>query len=358
MIMVGPDPGGMGGISRVAQIWESHGIFERSGIKYITSVCSGDSKLKLFHSLQSIVKFILSLLTNKTAAVYIHTAVRRSFYRKSAYIIIAALLRKRIILHIHPSDFSVFLQNADGIKRALVLFVLKRVGYYVVLTEGMKDFIRERFPDRGVYVLRNPVDVESMNKYINMKRLPNRVLYLGWYVEDKGIYELVDALRMLSGQGIDVSADFYGTKDREQLERYVAERNMSSRITVNGWISGEAKLRILSGCTMLALPSRSEGIPNVILEAMAAKTPIVATQAGGLAEVLRHNENAIITKIKDPEDLGEKILSCLQDEGLRRKIAENAYEEALTKYDITVVGNAMSGILDEILGSSDGPRPD
>jgi glycosyltransferase involved in cell wall biosynthesis len=100
---------------------------------------------------------------------------------------------------------------------------------------------------------------------------------------------------------------------------------------------------------MLILPSHSEGIPNVILEAMATRTPIVATLVGGMKEILRDGENAVIVDVNNPVDLSEKILLLLEDDSLRKRLAENAYQEASEKYDVPVIRNFFRKIIEGAL---------
>ena len=87
-------------------------------------------------------------------------------------------------------------------------------------------------------------------------------------------------------------------------------------------------------------------MPNVILEAMATNTPIVSTLVGGLAEVLRDNVTAVVAREKDAADLACKIKLCLDDPDLRKRIADNAYQEAISKYDIKVLKEEITAILE------------
>ena len=133
------------------------------------------------------------------------------------------------------------------------------------------------------------------------------MLYLGQYYESKGVYELVDAMEILLKTRKDIEVDFYGTKEMERFRRYVEEKGLCEKVRINGWIDDDKKLEALSRSTMLILPSHTEGTPNVILEAMATKTPVVSTWVGGLREILKGGENAIIAEVGNPLDLSQKL---------------------------------------------------
>ena len=100
---------------------------------------------------------------------------------------------------------------------------------------------------------------------------------------------------------------------------------------------------------MLILPSHSEGLPNVILEAMATRTPILSTFVGGLKEVLRDGDNALLFKEKNAEDLSKKIIKLVNDKVLREHISENAYREVVQKYDVEIIRRQFRNILEEAL---------
>jgi glycosyltransferase involved in cell wall biosynthesis len=170
------------------------------------------------------------------------------------------------------------------------------------------------------------------------------LLFLGWYLKYKGIYDLVDAVKIITKMGYNVKVDLCGTYKINNLKNYVIKNNLTN-IKVNGWIYDNEKFNLLYKSTILILPSYSEGIPNVILEAMATKTPIIATSVGGLNEILIDHNNALIVKPKNPVDLSEKILELLENENLREKIATNAYNLAKNNFDISIIKKQFKQIL-------------
>ena len=342
--MVGPTLEGLGGISRVAKIWQESSFFSDFNVIYFASVTDAPAN-RFFFLIKGLVDYTVALITG-CLFVYIHTSSYNSFRRKSLFIFIALLLRAKILLHIHPSHFYLFLSECFALEKKIIYLLLKRIDLFVVLTEEMKRNIQKLFPDKQVMVLRNPVNVEKMKNPGKGNRLPDRLLYLGWYIKEKGVYELVDAIEILLKRGVRIQADFFGAKKIEQLRNYVADKELTEQIRINGWINNGEKLKALYECTALILPSHSEGIPNVILEAMATKTPIIATLVGGLREILRDGENAIIAEVNNPQDLSKKILKCLGNRELRDKISANAYREVCMKYDVEVIKQGFGKIVE------------
>jgi len=343
-IMVGPALEGLGGISRVVKTWQSSSFFSDYNVKYIPS-CTDTLVNRSFFLIKRIFEFTLSLIRGRHL-VYIHTSSHNSFRRKCLFILIAILFGKKIILHIHPTHFAQFLSEVAPLEKKFIFFFLKRIDTFIVLTEEMKEYIQGLFPQKLVIVLRNPINLEKMKNTNGHQRMHNHLLYLGWYVKEKGVYELVDAIEILVRKGIKIHLDCYGTKQVEKLKNFVREKQLTEQISINGWIDDVKKLGMLYKCTMLILASHSEGIPNVILEAMATNTPIIATAVGGLKEVLRDGDNAIIIQPKNHQDLSEKILIALRNPCLRKKISTNAYQDAVNQYNVCIIRRRFRQIIE------------
>jgi glycosyltransferase involved in cell wall biosynthesis len=342
-------PSGLGGIARVLRIWREAGFLAEHKVKYLQS--TADSALaKPAILLKTFFEYLVILLRG-CDLVYIHCAVHRSFYRKILFIYAGLLFRKRIVLHIHPNEFSTFIVDLKPWAKRFVHSLLERIDAFVVLTDILRDDLRRHFPNQTIFVLKNPVNLDETAKDDGLKRERDKIVYLGWYIRAKGVFDLVDAMEVLANQGIRVRLCFYGTKQAGRLKDYVKSKGLCDRITVNGWVSGAEKSEALRTSSMLVLPSHSEGIPNVVLEAMASMTPVVATDAGGLKEVLRDGENAIVAAINNPLDLSSKILRCLHNEELRTRITENAYRDILANYHSEVIKRKLSGIVGTVLRS-------
>jgi glycosyltransferase involved in cell wall biosynthesis len=343
ILIVSPHIEGLGGISKVLAIWRDADFFVGHDVTYIPTT-NDAFRSKLLVAVLAVCKFIINLPGADT--VYIHCAAYTSFYRKSVFILLAGLFGKQCILHIHPNEFYDFIVNAPQLLRKYSLYVLGKIEVFVVLTEELLGRISQMFPGKPVYALRNAVNVKEMMNVQGVRRGETELIYLGWYIREKGVYELVDAIKILKENGIEVHLNFYGTKQIEQLTTYVHENNLNDVVSVHGWIDGEDKLRALHASTLLVLPSHSEGIPNVILEAMATKTPIVATCVGGIKEVLRCGENALIVEVNNAADLSEKIARMLGDRELRYRLAANAYREAKQKYDVSNIKQQFLTIIE------------
>jgi len=86
--------------------------------------------------------------------------------------------------------------------------------------------------------------------------------------------------------------------------------------------------------SIMTLEKAFDGLPNVLIEAMASKTPVVATSVSGIPEAIKDGENGVLVEEKDPKALSKAIQVLLKDEKLRRKFGEAGYRKALEMFDI------------------------
>lgn len=347
ILMVGPDISGPGGISKVIRTWVDNGFFSGFDLFYHTSIkrVKGRGVFTLFKDL---ILFLTRLNSGGAKVVYVHTSSRTSFYRKSLFLIPALIFKTKTVLHIHPSHFYDFLMSLEGIRKRGVFAILRRVTALVVLTDEMQVSMCAVTGNKPVFVLRNPVDVQSFQVDCREKRQDNRLIYLGWFIPEKGVFDLVDAMAMLLESGFDARLEFYGIRGAQKLKQHVKATGVEENVNVNGWVDDQGKMVALRKSAALILPSYSEGLPNVILEAMASQTPILATAVGGMKEILVDGENAVIVKKADPQDLSQKIKLLIEQPELRAKLAENAYREVCEKYDTPVIKNNLRKILRQL----------
>ena len=139
--------------------------------------------------------------------------------------------------------------------------------------------------------------------------------YVGNLTAEKGVDVLVEAMGYLRRQGrcdVDLAVLGSGVMD-ERLHSLVRELGLEDRIRFLGRRPNAEISDWLAACDVFCLPSRREGCPNVVLEALASGRPVVATNVGGVPELL-DNRYGILTPVDDPEALAEGLTCALRRE--------------------------------------------
>lgn len=151
-----------------------------------------------------------------------------------------------------------------------------------------------------------------------------RLGYVGGLHEYKGVFDLASALQQTEGVHLFVAGD---GPARERFEREVGEC-----ATFFGAVPYEAIPAVYQGIDALALPSHTEGLPRVVLEAMAAETPVIATRVGGVPEVIDDGETGVLCDAHDPAALVEAIDRLATDEGRREVLGRNGRVAVETEF--------------------------
>jgi glycosyltransferase involved in cell wall biosynthesis len=192
---------------------------------------------------------------------------------------------------------------------------------YVAVSQGVADAWAPALKAgaQSISVIPNGVDVASQVQ----PEFPNaRPLFLGRMAHQKGVDTLLASLVDAS-----FSVDITGAGPDEALLRLLAEKlGISSRVAFTG-PTRQARAALIR-CSVLVLPSRSEGMPNAVLEAMAVGRAVVATDIPGTREVVVHGETGLLVPPENPLALRAAITRLQGDPALRARLGAAGYERA------------------------------
>jgi glycosyltransferase involved in cell wall biosynthesis len=108
---------------------------------------------------------------------------------------------------------------------------------------------------------------------------------------------------------------------------------------------------LLSALDIFVLSSEIEGLPVAMLEAMAASRPVVATQVGGIPQVIQNGQNGLLVPPKDPTGLAKAILTLIEDGDLRESMAQEGYRTVETRFSVDVVSKQVIALYDDLLAT-------
>jgi glycosyltransferase involved in cell wall biosynthesis len=158
-----------------------------------------------------------------------------------------------------------------------------------------------------------------------LKKTPSATLrlgYLGQIIPVKGVHVAIDAMAQL--RDLPVSLDIYGPTghDTSYSQRCAATAAANERIKIHGAYERSALTRVLQSLDVLVVPSTwYENSPNVILEALAHKTPVITSNLGGMAELIQHEHNGLVFETGNALDLSRQIRRLLESPELRARLS-------------------------------------
>jgi teichuronic acid biosynthesis glycosyltransferase TuaC len=175
---------------------------------------------------------------------------------------------------------------------------------------------------------------ESLMRDLQLNFQRRYILFVGRIIYDKGIYELAEAFNIIALKYSDIHLIMIGEEiEKENLINKFAE-GISVRVHFKGIILYKEVAHYMKIAELLVLPTWAEGLPNVVMEAMAVGLPVVATDVGGIPEVLENEVTGLSVPAKNAEKLAEAIVRMIEDKNLRETCMRNAKELIHNQFDV------------------------
>ena len=163
-----------------------------------------------------------------------------------------------------------------------------------------------------------------------------RLVCVGRLCEQKGQLLLLEAARLLAAQAVEFELVLAGDGEmREQLQALIARHGLQAQVRITGWISSAQVREEILAARALVLPSFAEGLPVVIMEAMALRRPVLTTYVAGIPELVTPGENGWLFPAGAVEELAAAMADCLvQPAQVLQRMGEAAYQRVLQRHDI------------------------
>ncbi len=205
---------------------------------------------------------------------------------------------------------------------------------------------------RGMRVLSDD-EKGAMKRHLNIDGKATVITTISEITERKGIGILLQVARELLTEGKNICFLLIGEGSaRSEYEERYRDHVSAGRIVFTGYMSDVVPH--LSISDLFVCPSFGEEMPLSILEAMAAKVPIIATAVGGIPEIIRHNENGCLVKPHESAALYSAISHLMEDKESARILAEKAFEDVTTKFSLSSMVDRTEEIYISLLRKKEG----
>jgi glycosyltransferase involved in cell wall biosynthesis len=165
-----------------------------------------------------------------------------------------------------------------------------------------------------------------------------RLVCVGRLCEQKGQMLLVQAAGRVLRKGLPFELVLAGDGEmRPAVEELVDALGLRAHVRITGWISSDQVREEILGARALALPSFAEGLPVVIMEAMALGRPVISTYVAGIPELVRPGESGWLIPAGDVDALAEAMMECLGlDAAALERMGNQARQSALSRHDVDI----------------------
>jgi glycosyltransferase involved in cell wall biosynthesis len=207
-----------------------------------------------------------------------------------------------------------------------------------------------------ILVVNNGLDFETLSKleskrdqFRNELGIKNQILIgsVGRLAPAKGYKYLIEAAAILLDE-IDCRFVIIGDgEEKQNLQKLIDYKGLTNFVLLIG--HRENIPQLMPAFDLFVLPSLIEGMPTVILEAMYAKVPVVATSICGTPEVVIDGKTGLLVRSKDPKDLTEKVMCLLQNEKLRKEIIASSFEMVTQKYSLKTKVETLQRVYESVI---------
>ncbi len=334
ILIIGPSPtksnGGMATV--ISSQLSDKELNNKYDISVHASFVDGNKIWRVVYSIFAYLFFLRKY--KKYDLFHIHVASYRSTFRKMLYYKRIKKANKKVILHIHGGEYLLFYNKLDKEKKRGVENFLQKADMVITLSDDWKEKFEETFKLDNCCSLNNGIDTELFDKaYCDVSNCKNSFVVLSRYGENKGTYDLIDAVELIRKKFPNIKVYMAGDGEVEKAKSLVAEKDLENNIIINGWVNFEEKISLLKKSATLILSSHNEGLPMSILEGMAAGKAIISTTVGAIPEVVKE-ENGILVKAGDSKMLSEAMEKCMTDINMLKNMSDNNKTKIEEEYSI------------------------
>lgn len=323
ILIIGPLPNPVNGCSLANQTFlaylKNQGKFQISTINTNTDPniqgVQGKFGWKKFFSFISVYFEIFKIF----AAKQVYITPGQSFWgvlKYAPFILLAYILKKPIIFHLHGNYLGTQYLLLSGIKKSIFKFLVSRSSAGIVLSHSLRDNFKDILPQNKIYIVENFANNELISYEVVQKNKHQlKLLWLSNLMAEKGILDFLDALILLNNRGVRFEVKLAG-KIEEGLQDDIYQKlnAIGEAAEYLGTVYGEQKKAQLLEANVFVFPTyyTMEGQPIALIEAMATGNIIVTTDHAGIPDIV-NSDNGYLLQPRDVTGLANQLESISQN---------------------------------------------
>lgn len=306
----------------IGQVLSNYNKYVFSEFKCIVNSKKSSTWHNIILLISAIFKTIFALtIDRKIELVHIHTSYYRSFQRSVLFARIARLFGKKVVFHVHSGGFKEYAKKHNR----YVQKHLHAVDAVIALSDSWKSYFEDELHCKHVFALNNVISPPQVNTNIMPDASQLHLLYLGLIHRQKGIYDLLDAIKgYVQQNNSGIILHIGGNGDSEPLKQAIRDNHLESNVFFHGWLGEDSKSYYLNLCDALVLPSYFEGLPMSIIEAFSYAKPVIATRVGAIPEIVNDGYNGLLISPGDIAALIEAIKTIDTQRDQLSQMSKNA----------------------------------
>ncbi len=257
-------------------------------------------------------------------------------------------------IHGWNKDYEKVIQGDSKLRERFIGCLIKSRVIFVLATEFKNKLVEWGIPDSRIFIENTMVDDELLRDFsvsdIDERSFDKRInlLFLSRIIKEKGVYELIDAYKMVKERFSDVTLTVAGVGP--ELSGMIKKAKSDGLdIDFPGFVSGERKIEIYRKSDIYLLPSRTEGCPISLLEALSFGIPSIVAAVVGIPDIFEDTKMGYMLDESSPDNLADRLERLIGDEESRRSMSIFNYEHAKDHFLASNVVKRIESRIDNAL---------
>jgi glycosyltransferase involved in cell wall biosynthesis len=300
---------------------------------------------------RDLYRFIVKIGEEKDTIVHVNPSLDpKSLVRDGLFIMIAKLFGKKTLVFFRGWHAE-WEEQIEKKWRRVFRFVFGHADAFIVLSEAFRLKLRSWIGDKPIYLEFAILDddalldftfSEALEKRLSAK--PRRILFISRLIKEKGLYEVIDAVGLLSVQHPQVELVVAGDgPELKAAEKYASDAGYGN-IRFIGYVRGDLKTQVLREAYLLCFPTYGEGMPNTVIECMGFGLPVITRPVGGLVDFFQNGVHGYATQSKDPQVFADLIRNLVEDRPTYVAMANHNYNYARMHFKSARAASRLEGI--------------
>jgi glycosyltransferase involved in cell wall biosynthesis len=328
--------GGMGTVTRLVSEWLQNSGSQAS-VQVVDPRGDGSTWLFPFYLMVALFQILWARIWNGADILHLQVSERGSFLRKGVILLLGKSLGMKTILHHHGAELITFFQSASPSIQRFTAWIARLADLNIVLGLHWKSFIVEKMhvsPDKVVVLYNATTDKPRAQAVFNDGSNLPHLLLMANLSKRKGVSEFLQSVARIKNDGQHLKVTISGGGSIAHYKAEAAALGIDDVCRFTGWLDPEAAHGMLLSADALVLPSYDEGLPMVILEALSAGVPVVATPVGSIPDVLKDEVSCLFVTPGSVDELSVALMRVLKDSELRSRLSRNGREIYLENFNL------------------------
>jgi glycosyltransferase involved in cell wall biosynthesis len=288
-------------------------------------------------------------LCGRIGLLHLHMAECGSVLRKGILVWLARLLGVPAVVHVHAAEFVDFYAALPRLLQRLVSATLRRATRCIVLGTTYREyFINVVELDAGrVEIVYNGVPDPDVQRPVP-RQTTCELLFAGVLNERKGLRDLLTALASERLRHAPWHLSIAGNGDETPFRNQSDMSGIADKVTFLGWLPSPEMRDLFAASDVLVLPSRNEGLPMVIVEAMASGLAVISTPVGSIGDAIVKGVNGLLVPPKDVDALATALTTVVEAPEIRRRMGREGRNLYLRKFMISGANQRLAEIFSSV----------